>query len=119
MITGIISINICFGLFGSADRAKKLLRKIYKITSEHGGIIAESNDPYRTKIKEHLDYHKLNENRGRMPGQLRIRARYTPRFDYAMVSKQETILKGIGWMIKRFLDSDCLHRNNRKRGRLF
>jgi hypothetical protein len=22
-----------------------------------------------------------------------------------MVSKQETILKGIGWMIKRFLDS--------------
>jgi len=89
------------------------------MTSEHGGIIAESNDPYRTKIKEHLDYHKLNENRGRMPGQLRIRARYTPRFDYAMVSKQETILKGIGWMIKRFLDSDCLHRNNRKRGRLF
>ena len=55
------------------------------MTSEHGGIIAESNDPYRTKIKEHLDYHKLNENRGRMPGQLRIRARYTPRFDYAMV----------------------------------
>ena len=115
-------LMLCFGLFGSADRAKKLLRKIYRMTSKDGRIIAENNDPYKTEIKEHLDYHKLNETRGRMPGQLRIRVRYkkyvTPWFDYLVVSKQETILKGTGWTVKRFLDSDCLHCNNRKRGRI-
>ena len=105
----ILMLGNNFGLFGSADRAKRLLRKIYKMTSENGRIIAESNDPYKTEIKEHLDYHKFNEKRGRMPGQLRIRVRYkkyaTPWFDYLIVSKQETILKGTGWTIKRFLDS--------------
>ena len=105
----ILMLGNNFGLFGSADRAKKLLRKIYGMTSKNGRIIAESNDPYKTEIKEHLDYRKLNEKRRRMSGQLRIRVRYkkyvTPWFDYLVVSKQEIILKGTGWTVKRFLDS--------------
>lgn len=107
----ILMLGNNFGLFGSFDRARWLLRRFYKMTSERGRIIAESNDPYKTEVKEHLEYQKFNRNRGRMSGQLRIRVRYkryvTPWFDYLLVSKKEmkNIIQGTGWEIKRFIDS--------------
>ncbi|MEW5759749.1 MAG: methyltransferase domain-containing protein [Candidatus Thermoplasmatota archaeon] len=100
-----------FGLFGSFKRAKWLLNKIFRITSENGRIIAESIDPYKTEKPEHLEYHKFNKRRGRMPGQVKIRLRYnkyvTPWFDYFFVSKEEmeSILVGTSWKIKKFIDS--------------
>ncbi len=107
----ILMLGNNFGLFGSFERAKRLLKKFYKITSQEGRIIAESNDPYKTEVPEHLEYHKLNRQRGRMPGQLRIRVRYkkyaTPWFDYLLVSKEEMaeIFNGTGWKAKKFIDS--------------
>ncbi|MCK4418111.1 MAG: class I SAM-dependent methyltransferase [Candidatus Latescibacteria bacterium] len=101
-----------FGLFGSFERAKRLLKRFYKITSEKGRIIAESNDPYKTDIPEHLEYQQLNRQRGRMPGQLKIKVRYkkyaTPWFDYLLVSKEEMaeILNGTGWKVKKFINSE-------------
>lgn len=100
-----------FGLFGSPKRARWLLNKIYKMTSEKGRIIAETTDPYKTEKPEHLEYHKFNKKRGRMPGQVKIRIRYnkyvTPWFDYLLVSKEEmeNILRGTRWEIKEFIDS--------------
>ena len=82
-----------FGLFGSFDGARWLLKKFSKITSTNGRIIAVTNDVYKTDIPEHLSYHEFNRNRGRMAGQIRLRVRYkkyaTPWFDYLMVSKEE------------------------------
>jgi SAM-dependent methyltransferase len=107
----IIMFGNNFGLFGSFSKAKRLLRDMYKITSKDALIIAESNDPYKTKDPVHLSYHKLNSGRGRMGGQLRIRirfARYTGEwFDYLLVSKEEMreILKGTGWKVKKFINS--------------
>ena len=101
-----------FGLFGSLQKAKELLKKLYEITSPKGLIIAESRDPYKTENPAHLEYHEFNRKRGRMPGQLKIRIRFekyvTDWFDYLIVSKDEMkqILKGTGWKIKRFIDSD-------------
>ena len=101
-----------FGLFGSPQKARELLKKLYEITSSKGLIIAESRDPYKTENPAHLEYHEFNRKRGRMPGQLRIRIRFekyvTDWFDYLIVSKDEMkqILKGTGWKIKRFIDSD-------------
>jgi SAM-dependent methyltransferase len=100
-----------FGLFGSRKRAKWLLKRFHRMTTEHARIIAESLDPYNTNDPAHLHYHKLSRRRGRMAGQLRIRVRYreyaTPWFDYLLVSKREMrdILKGTGWRLKRTLDS--------------
>lgn len=100
-----------FGLFGSSEGARKLLRKFNKITSENGRIIAVTNDVYKTDTPEHLSYHELNRKGGRMPGQIRLRIRYkkyaTPWFDYLMVSKDEMkdILSGTYWRVNKFIDS--------------
>ena len=101
-----------FGLFGNMRRARWLLRRFHTITHDGSLIIVESNDPYQTTVRCHLRYHKLNRKRNRMSGQLRIRIRYltyaTPWFDYLLVSKEEMerIVRGTGWRIDRFFDSD-------------
>jgi len=108
----ILMLGNNFGLFGSFKRARWLLNRFHKLTSDKARIIAESNHPYATKNPWHLKYHELNRKRGRMPGQLRIRVRYqtyvTPWFDYLIVSKPEMkeMLKGTGWQVERFIDSD-------------
>jgi SAM-dependent methyltransferase len=100
-----------FGLFQSFPRARRLLKKMHRITTARARIIAETFDPYQTSIPEHLAYHRRNRRRGRMAGQLRLRIRYrtycTPWFDYLFVSREEmqAILAGTGWGVKRFLDS--------------
>ena len=101
-----------FGLFGSCKKAKTLLKKLHKITTPSALILAESNDVYKTDDPVHLSYHKFNEKRGRMPGQLRIRIRFRnfigDWFDYLLVSKHQMkdILKGTGWKVRKFIDSD-------------
>ncbi len=110
MFDTIIMFGNNFGLFGSFNRAKWLLKKFYKLTSPQARIIAESRDTYDTDIPEHLEYQKFNRKRGRMSGQIRIRVRYkksvTPYFDYLMVSRDEMkkILKGTGWKVNKFID---------------
>jgi len=101
-----------FGLFESYSRAKWLLKRFHKITSEKARIIAESMDPYKTDEPAHLEYHKFNRKQGRMSGQVSIRVRYKKHasrwFDYLLVSKDEMahILEGTGWRVKRFIDSE-------------
>lgn len=101
-----------FGLFGSYKKAKLLLQKFYKITRKNALIITENVDPYKTEDPVHLAYHKFNKNRGRMPGQLRIRIRFRNYvgnwFDYLLVSKDEMkkILKGTDWKVKKFINSE-------------
>lgn len=110
-IDSVVMLGNNFGLFGSFNKARVLLGKLYRTTSDDAMIIAESRDPYVTKSKENLEYHKLNQERGRMSGQLRLRVRFKKTigewFDYLIVSKKEMkeILDGTGWKIKRFVDS--------------
>ncbi|MDO8600634.1 MAG: class I SAM-dependent methyltransferase [bacterium] len=100
-----------FGLFGNPRRAKVLLKKMYKITSPKAKIIVENRNPYKTNDSAHLQYHKLNKRRGRMPGQIRMRVRFDKLisgwFDYLFVSPQEMqqILKGSGWRVKKLIVS--------------
>ena len=107
----IIMMGNNFGLFGSFQKARKLLKRFHKITSDDGLIVAETRDPYKTDNPAHLEYHELNRKRGRMGGQVRIRVRFekyaTPWFDYLFVSKEEMdeILKGTGWKVKQYIDS--------------
>ncbi len=101
-----------FGLFGSPARARKLLRRLHKMTSEHARILGETMDPYDTKEPDHLAYHERNRKRGRAGGQVRIRARHrrlkTPWFDYLYVSQDEmrAIVDGTGWNVARTIPGD-------------
>ena len=108
----IIMFGNNFSLFGNFKKAKRLLKVFHKISSPDALILAESNDPYKTKDPLHLAYHASNTRKGRMPGQIRIRVRFRNYigdwFDYLIVSKTEMkeILKNTGWKVKRFIDSD-------------
>ncbi|MHA2357755.1 MAG: class I SAM-dependent methyltransferase [Candidatus Heimdallarchaeaceae archaeon] len=99
-----------FGLVGSPENAKKILKVFYNITSDEGTIIGANRDPYQTKFKDHLDYHKFNLKRGRMAGQMTIRIRYkkivSSWFDLLFVSREEleAILKDTGWKIEQYIE---------------
>jgi SAM-dependent methyltransferase len=108
----IVMLGNNFGLFASAAKAKRLLRRFHRLTSERGRIVAATRDVYRTDHPAHLAYHERNRSRGRMSGQIRIRVRYrdhaTPWFDYLMVSQAELeeLLEGTGWRLERVLESE-------------
>ena len=44
-----------FGLFANPRRAKWMLRRLKKLTSQNARIVAESLDVYGTDKPEHLD----------------------------------------------------------------
>jgi len=96
-----------FGLLGNPSRLRLILKKFYRITSKQARIVADVNDPYRTAEPDHLRYHRQNTEKGRIPGQLRLRVRYKafigPWFDYLFVSQAEMkkILFGTGWSIAK------------------
>jgi SAM-dependent methyltransferase len=98
-----------FGLFGSPSKAQRLLRRLRPLADR---IVAGSNDPYATDDPAHLAYQERNRERGRMPGQLRIRSRYRdligPWFDYLIVSPNEmaTILESTQWRTRRLLEEN-------------
>ena len=100
-----------FALFGNPKRAKWLLRRFYRMTTDDARMIVESLDPYKTSDPDHRIYHNYNKRRGRLAGQIRIRVRYrkyvTPWFDYLLVSEQEmrSILRGSGWVLRQTLSS--------------
>ena len=112
MFDTILMLGCNFGLFGDFRKARRLLRRFHRLTGPQGRVIADSLDPYDTPEPAHLENHELNRNRGRMPGQARLRVRHkkyaTPWFDYLFVSRDEMrlVLEGTGWAIKRLIDSD-------------
>lgn len=107
----ILMLGNNFGLFGSPRRARWLLRKFGKITTEKARIIAESEDPYRSTdpYLRDSEYKEFNKKRDRMPGQFRLRVRYnkykTGWFGYLYVSKEEMkqVLEAAGWKVSRFV----------------
>jgi SAM-dependent methyltransferase len=98
-----------FGLFGSRAKARRLLRQLRPFVRR---IVATSNDPFGTDDPAHLGYHERNRNRGRMPGQLRLRVRYRdligPWFEYLIVSPDEMaeIVEGTGWEIRHLIQDE-------------
>lgn len=101
-----------FGLFGSFQGARRLLRILHRITRPGAVLLAASNDIYRTKDPLHLKYHAWNRRRGRMSGQIRFRVRYRQFvgkwMDYLMVSRKEMekLLAGTGWKVRRFVHGE-------------
>lgn len=107
----IVMMGNNFGLVANPRRAGWLLRRFRAMTSTDGRIVAETRDVYQTDNEDHLAYQRWNRERGRMPGQIRLRVRHrtfaTPWFDYLMVSKEEleAILQNTGWTARTYLDA--------------
>ena len=105
----ILMLGNNLGLVGNPRRARWLLRRFHRMTTDAARIIAGTRDPYRTDVPEHLAYHVRNRARGRMPGQARIRVRYRryagPWIDLLMLSPKElgSLLQGSGWAATRFI----------------
>jgi SAM-dependent methyltransferase len=101
-----------FGLFGSASGARRMLRRLARITSDDARIVAGSRNPYPTDNPDHLAYQESNRKQGRMTGQLRLRTRhglYVGRwFDYLLVSPEEmdSLAKSGGWQVERLIEQD-------------
>jgi SAM-dependent methyltransferase len=108
----IVMLGNNLGLLADARKAKRLLRRFHRLTTDRGRIVAESRDVHRTDDPVHLRYLAQNRKRGRMPGQIRIRVRFrdlaTPWFDYLMVSPGELaeLLDGTGWAMERILEGE-------------
>jgi SAM-dependent methyltransferase len=98
-----------FGLFSSRKKAPLLFKKLAKVVSPEGKIIAGSLNPYATTNPDHLAYQQRNKERGRMAGQIRFRIRYKgvtgKWFDYLFVSHEEMqdILSGTDWHVEKFI----------------
>jgi SAM-dependent methyltransferase len=105
----ILMLGNNFGLFGSANGARRILKKLYRITSLDARIIAGTRNPYQTDNQNHFHYHQWNKKRGRMPGQIRMRARFEntvgPWFDYLFVSpdEMESLLGDTEWQVERYI----------------
>ena len=101
-----------FGLFGNPVRAKRLLRRLGKMTTDNARIIAETTDPYTTDDPVDLSYQERNRAEGRMSGQYRHRDRYLNLkgawFDWLFVSRDEmrSIVDDTGWTINKFVEPE-------------
>lgn len=103
------------GLLGSRAKGRRLLRRLYEITSPTARILGETVDPHDTRNPFHRRYHRWNRSRNRMPGQLRIRIRHEgfigPWFDYLLLSRNElrNLIRGTGWKVEAFIADERLY----------
>jgi SAM-dependent methyltransferase len=111
-IDTIVMFGNNFGLFARPAKAKRLLRRFARLTTERGRIVATSLHVYKTDDPVHLAFHERNRKRGRLAGELRLRVRFRdlagPWFDYLIVSTDELgeIVMDTGWTIARLLEDD-------------
>ena len=112
MFDTIVMTGNNFGLFGSPERARRLLRRLHRMTTDQGRIVAETTDPYATEDPVHLDYQERNRARGKTGGQYRHRERYRnlkgPWFDWLFASRDEMreIVDGTGWVVGKFIEPE-------------
>jgi SAM-dependent methyltransferase len=100
------------GLAGNAEGTKALFRRLHEVTAPDGRIVFDSVDPHVENDAADLAYLERNRARGRMPGEVTIRIRYTglltPWFDLLCLSavELEGLLAGTGWRLAWTLEAE-------------
>jgi SAM-dependent methyltransferase len=98
------------GLLGGEKQGRRLLRRLVRLSTSKGRILAGSYDPYDGASELARRYHTRNRQRGRMGGVERLRVRYrqyaTPWYDVLFASREEVtrLAAGTGWVVTRFID---------------
>ena len=97
------------GLLAGEQQGRRLLRKLARVATDRGRILAGSYDPYDGASEFARRYQKRNRARGRMGGVERLRVRYrqyaTPWYDVLFASRDEVrrLAEGTGWTAERFV----------------
>jgi SAM-dependent methyltransferase len=63
-------------LLGTRLQAPIVLAELARVAAPGARVLASGIDPYATTNPVHIAYHDRNRQRGRMPGQLRLRVRH-------------------------------------------
>jgi SAM-dependent methyltransferase len=101
-----------FGLLGTPEKARAILRQLARITTARGRILAANRDDAAGGDRDRQAAARRNLKSGRLSGQSRIRIRYryhaTPYFDYFRCSPHEmaSIADGTGWTLRRVIEAD-------------
>ncbi len=101
-----------FGLVGTRETAPERLRALARASTDDARLVAGTRDVTATDDEAHLAYHERNRERGRLPGAIRMRARYrgyaTDWFDYLMVSPAELrdLLAETPWTVAELIGAD-------------
>ena len=97
------------GLLAGEQQGRRMLRKLARVATDRGRILAGSYDPYDGALRAGPPLPERNRRRGRMGGVERLRVRYrnyaTPWYDVLFASREEVdeLAEGTGWVAKRFL----------------
>ena len=97
------------GILAGEQQGRRLLRKLARVATDSGRILAGSYDPYEGASELARRYHERNRERGRMGGVERLRVRYrqyaTPWYDVLFASREEVarLVQGTGWVASRFV----------------
>lgn len=92
-------------LFEAPQRARQMLDIFRALGGRDVSVVGTCRDPYVTDNPDHLSYHDLNRDRGRMPGCARLRVRFerlaTEWFDYLFASPAElaNLVAAAGWKL--------------------
>jgi SAM-dependent methyltransferase len=92
-----------YGLLESPEHGPRFLEALRQLAAPGAEIIGTCIDPFSTEDPLHLTYHDRNRKRGRHPGQIRLRARWsdmaTPWFDYLFIpiEELERLAERVGW----------------------
>jgi SAM-dependent methyltransferase len=92
-----------FGIFGTPQRAQRMLKDWAVRMPPGSRILAQSTNPYCGAPTLDRPYYRRNQRRGLMPGQTRLRYRYrnfaSSWFPWLFVSRREMrmLLDGTGW----------------------
>lgn len=99
------------GLLGTTERGKRLLKKLYQMTTPGGRLLGASRDRTNVEDLSTREYVARNLQGGRLSGQQRIRIRYrkfaTPFYDYCRITKAELeeLIRDTGWVFGDVLDT--------------
>ena len=97
-----------YGLLESLEHGLSFLGALAEVAVPGAEIIGTCIDPFATEDPLHLAYHERNRNRGRHPGQIRLRARWsdvaTSWFDYLFVPVGELkeLAERAGWELVEY-----------------
>ena len=102
----VIMIGHNIGLLHNRNEGRKILKGLHGMTSADARIIGTTRIPKGTSDTDHLAYQQWNRERGRMPGQIRIRIRHRKLIGdwmyYLFLSEEELreLVSDTGWRIE-------------------
>lgn len=94
-----------YGLLESPEHGARFLGTLRDLAAPGAEVIGTCVDPFTSEDPLHLGYHESNRSRGRHPGQIRLRVRWTdiatPWFDFLFIpiEELERLAESAGWKL--------------------